>query len=59
MDSNKAIGVDGIHVEMLNSNPSGAASLLTKMWQVVSRTRFITKAWLTGVIVPLYKCMVD
>lgn len=55
MECNKSIGADGIHVEMLNSNPVAAAGLLTKLWQVVGKTGQIPKSWLTGIIVPLYK----
>lgn len=56
MEANKAIGGDGIHVEILKCNPEMAAKLLTKMWQVIGSTGQIPKGWLRGVKVPLYKC---
>lgn len=32
METNKSIGTDGSHVEMLKENPETAACLLTKLW---------------------------
>lgn len=55
MMTNKSIGGDDVHVEMLKCNPEMAAKLLTKMWQVIGKTRQIPKGWLQGTIVPLYK----
>lgn len=55
MEANKAIGGDGVHVEMLKSNPGEAAKLLTKVWQVVGKTGQVPLEWLKGTILPLYK----
>lgn len=55
MEGNKAIGCDGVHVEMLKVNPEEAARLLTKISQVVEKTGQIPTDWLKGIIVPLYK----
>lgn len=55
MEANKAIGGDGVHVEMLKTNPAAAARLLTRMWQVVGKTGQVPAEWLKGTIVPLYK----
>lgn len=46
MDDNKAIGVDGIHVEMLKVNPEAAGDLLTEIWQVIDKTGRIPEGWL-------------
>lgn len=54
MTSNKAIGSDRIHVEMLKANPDAAAKLLTRMWQLVGKTGKVPEDWLRGVVVPLY-----
>lgn len=55
MEPNKAVGLDGIHVEMLKANAEASADLLTMLWQVVGRTKCVPQGWLSGVIVPLYK----
>lgn len=55
MDNNKAVGVDGTHVEMLKSNPRQTAKLLTEIWKTVGETRIIPRNWLRGIVVPLYK----
>lgn len=55
MECNKAIGEDGVNVEMLKSNPEAAASLLTKMWRAVGKSGCFPEDWLRGIIVPLYK----
>lgn len=45
MESNKAVGNDGLHVEIIKVNPPAAASLLTKLWQSVGRTRQVPAEW--------------
>lgn len=55
MASNKAIGADRIHVEMLKANPDVAVELLTRIWQVIGKTGQVTEGLLKGIIVPLYK----
>lgn len=55
MDCNKAIGTDGVHVEMLKSDPEETAELLTKMWVAIGKSTVVPKDWLRGIMVPLYK----
>lgn len=55
MENNKAVGVDGAHVEMLKSNPRQTARLLTELWKTVGATRIIPRNWLRGIIFPLFK----
>lgn len=55
MEANKAVGTDGVHVEMMKANPPVAATLLTKVWKAVGRTKQVPEEWLKGIIVPLYK----
>lgn len=43
MDNNKAVGTDGIHVEMLKSNSGKTAELLTNIWQTVGHTPIVPK----------------
>lgn len=55
MENNKAVWVDGAHVEMLKSNPRQAARLLTELRKTVGATRIIPRNFLIGIVVPLYK----
>lgn len=55
MESNKAIGLDGIHVKMLKANPGASSELLTTIWQVVGKTGIVSHSWIKDTIVPLFK----
>lgn len=55
MEKNKVVGVDNIHVEMLQASPDLFASLLTKWWTVVGKTGVVPKSWNIGILVPLFK----
>lgn len=55
MVNNKAVGTDGVHVEMLKSNAAKAAELLTEMWCTIGYTRIVPTDWLRGIFVPLFK----
>lgn len=55
MDCNKAIGTDGVHVEMCKSVPEEAAGLLTQMWVAIGKSQVVPKDLLRGIILPLYK----
>lgn len=46
MEANKALEGGGIHVEILKTNPGRAAQLITRMWQVIGKTRQIPTSWL-------------
>lgn len=56
MESYKAIGTDGVHVEMLKANPTETADLITKMWKFIGKRTCTPKDWLKGKMVPLFKC---
>lgn len=55
MENNKAVGTDGIHVEMLKANAGKTAKLLTEIWRAIGITRIVPREWLRGIVVPLYK----
>lgn len=55
MHRNKAVGVDNIHSEMLQTAPALFARVLTKMWEVVGRTKIVPESWARGIMVPLHK----
>lgn len=55
MECNKAIGTDGLHVEMMKSDPEVTADLLTKIWVAVGKSTVVPKDLLRGIMVPLYK----
>lgn len=55
MEENETVGTDAVYVEMLKSNTEATADLLTKMWTTVGKTKPISKYWLRGMIVPIYK----
>lgn len=55
MENNKAVGTDGIQVEMMKCNAGKAAQMLTGIWKFVGSTRIVPKNWLKGIVVPLYK----
>lgn len=55
MERHKAIGVDNVHAEMLQTAPALFARALSKLWEVVGTTLMVPKSWTTGVLVPLHK----
>lgn len=55
MENNKAVGPEGVHVEMLRSNTRQTDRLLTEFWRTIGKTRIVPVSWLQGTVVPLYK----
>lgn len=55
MESNKAIGLDGIHVEMIKKSRKAATGVLKSLWQAIGRTGKIPQQWLRGLLIPVHK----
>lgn len=55
MDPNKAVGVDGVHVEMLKANNTASARMLKELWKAIGRTAQIPKTWLQSTLIPVHK----
>lgn len=55
MVKHKAVGVDSIHVEMLQTAPALSARVLAVVWEKVGETKLIPEVWSTGILVPLHK----
>lgn len=55
VDSNKAIGVDGVHVKMLKSNKKKSAKILKELWKSMGRTAQISRPWLQCTLIPVHK----
>lgn len=55
MDRNKAIRVDGIHVESLQVNGPATVCTLTHLWKTIGRTGKIPRNWLQGIFIPVHK----
>lgn len=52
---NKAIGQDGVHIELLEVTINTSAKLLVAWWEVVGRTGVLPHEWETGTTCPMYK----
>lgn len=52
---NKAVGVNNVHIEMLQAVPELFARMLAKLWETVGETQIVPNSWLMGVLVPLHK----
>lgn len=52
---NRAVGPDGIHVEMLQAAPIEGAKLISAWCSTVGRFGMFRKLWGKGIICPLYK----
>ena len=55
MPRGKAIGVDGIHTEMLQIHPELCAKLLSTMWSTVGRLQVYPTQWSRGTLIPIHK----
>lgn len=53
MENNKAVGTDGVHVEILKPNARKAAELLIEIWRLVGKYSIVPNDWLEGITVPL------
>lgn len=49
------MGVDGVHIEMLQANPTESAKLLAEWFTEVGRTGQFPNEWKEGIICPIYK----
>lgn len=47
--------MDDVHSEMLQTAPAVFARVITKIWEVVGKTKVIPEAWTRGILVPLHK----
>lgn len=54
-ETNRAIGTDGLHVEMLQVLINLCATLLKNWWDNVGRTGVFPSRWSEGIVCPLYK----
>lgn len=52
---NKAVRLDGTHVEMLQVDVNVCEELLTTWWSTIGCTGIFPRQWTEGVISPLYK----
>lgn len=55
MDKHKAIGVDNVHVELLQIEPVLFARILSKVWETIGNKMSVPRSWTMGILVPLQK----
>lgn len=52
---NRAIRVDNVHSEMMQTSPIIFARLLTKVWKLMESNEIIPSVWTQGIMFPLLK----
>lgn len=52
---NKSPGFDGVHHEMLKTDPELMSELIFETWKTIGRLRLYPAGWLHGLLTPIYK----
>lgn len=55
MDKHKAVVVDNVHAEMLQTAHEIFAPMLAQLWEKMGETWSVPESWTTGRIVPLHE----